>query len=190
MGVEIVAIGVSLGGQKALRQLLAGLPAGFPLPLVIAQHRGEEREELASFLQQYSALPVREPEDKEPILPGRVYLAPAGYHLLVEEGAFALSTAAPVNCARPAIDLLFESLAEGYGPRALALVLTGNSADGARGASQIRALGGQVAVQDPQSAEAPAMPRAALEAVPEARVLPLPQLIAWLAGLGGKGGAP
>lgn len=188
MALEIAAVGASLGGLEALQQLLAGLPADFSLPVVVVQHRSEERDELAALLQQHSPLPVSEAEDKEPIAPGRVYLAPAGYHLLAEEGAFALSTEAPVLYARPSIDLLFESVAEAYGPRALAVVLTGNSGDGAKGGARIEARGGLVVVQDPRTAEAPAMPRAALEAVPAARVLQLPQLAAWLAGLGRRKG--
>lgn len=188
MAIGIAAVGASLGGLEALQQLLAGLPADFSLPVVMVQHRSAESGELAALLQQHSPLPMSEAEDKEPIAPGRVYLAPAGYHLLVEEGAFALSTEAPVLHARPSIDLLFESVAEAYGPQALAVVLTGNSGDGAKGAARIEARGGLVVVQDPRTAEAPAMPRAALEAVPAARVLQLPQLAAWLAGLGRRKG--
>ena len=92
MALEIVAVGTSTGGLKALQTLLSGLSADFPLPVVIVQHRGSASEDgLCEFLAQSSSLPVAEPEDKEPVMPGRVYLAPRDYHLLIENGSFALS---------------------------------------------------------------------------------------------------
>ena len=95
-------MGASLGGLRALETVLASLPVGFPLPLVIVQHRKTDAEEtLAAILGQQCALPVSEAEDKGEIRPGQVYLAPPDYHLLVEDGNFALSTEEPVHFARP-----------------------------------------------------------------------------------------
>jgi two-component system chemotaxis response regulator CheB len=116
---------------------------------------------------------VVEPDDKDRILPGHVYLAPAGYHMLVERGSVALSTDAPIWFARPSIDVLFESVADAYGPRTVAVVLTGANQDGAAGAEAIRNAGGRVLVEDPSSAVSPELPRAALARFTPDAVLPL-----------------
>src|SRR6185295_11221583 len=101
---DIVVIGTSTGGLKALQLLLSGLPADFPVPVAIVQHRGKDSDNgLAEFLGEFSALSIVEPDDKEPLVAGRVYLAPRDYHLLLENRSFALSTAAPVRFARPSI---------------------------------------------------------------------------------------
>src|SRR5579872_2070933 len=99
MRYEIVVIGTSMGGLQALEVLLEGLPATFPLPVVIVQHRSagaSAYDRLRVVLQRHSSLKLLEPQDKEQIQPERAYLAPPDYHLMVEEGAFALSTEAPV----------------------------------------------------------------------------------------------
>lgn len=91
MAFEIVVVGTSLGGLHALEVLLAGLPKSFPVPVAVVQHRHKDSDDtLSRLLQQHSALPLKDAEDKEVIVPGRVYLAPADYHLLVEAGSFAL----------------------------------------------------------------------------------------------------
>ena len=134
MAFEIVVIGTSTGGLKALQTLLAGLPAEFSLPIVIAQHRGKDLESgLCEYLSECSQLPVIEPEDKEPLLAGRAYLAPRDYHLLIENRSFALSTAQSVRFARPSIDVLFESAADVFQTAAIGVILTGANSDGARG---------------------------------------------------------
>src|SRR5579863_8586893 len=163
-GVEMIVVGTSLGGLHALETLLHGLPPGFPIPVAVVQHRGPEESSLASLLQLHCALPVAEVNDKDRVIAGRVYLAPADYHLLVEGGRFALSTDARVQHARPSIDVLFESAADTYHDRLLGVILTGASADGAAGALRIKHCGGRVVAQDPTSAEAPTMPRAAISA--------------------------
>jgi two-component system, chemotaxis family, protein-glutamate methylesterase/glutaminase len=187
MGGPLVVVGASLGGLAALRTLLGGLPRGFGAPLLIVQHRGRDSDEgLLKLLQRASQLPVCEPDDKEPIAPGRVYLAPADYHLLVEPGHVALSTDAPVNFARPSLDVLFDSAAEAYGDRVVCVVLTGANADGARGAARIKRRGGVLVVQDPATAEASAMPSGALKAAPADRVLPVPEIAPFLVELCGR----
>ena len=143
MADGIVVVGTSSGGLKALQTLLSGLPARFPLPLVIVQHRGKDSEAgLCEFLDQASSLPVTEPEDKESLLAEHVYLAPRDYHLLIEEKSFALSTESPVAFARPSIDVLFESAADEYKEHAIGVILTGANRDGARGLARIKTNGG------------------------------------------------
>jgi len=182
---SLVVIGTSLGGLKALQVVLPGLPAGFPLPLVVVQHRGKDPDDgLSRLLAGQCALPVAEPLDKEPLLPGRIYIAPAEYHLLVEVGHLALSTEAPVNHARPSVDVLFESAAESYGAATLAVVLTGASHDGAAGAARIKMRNGLVVAQDPASAESRIMPEAAI-ASSGAQVMSLAQIAAFLCSLSG-----
>jgi two-component system chemotaxis response regulator CheB len=162
-GFEIVVVGTSTGGLKALQVLLSGLPAEFHLPVVIVQHRGKDSKiGLCDFLKKSSNMAVVEPEDKEPILPGRAYLAPRDYHLLIENGSFALSTDLPVGYARPSIDVLFESTADQYADRAIGVILTGANHDGARGLKRIKSRGGLALVEDPASAACREMPDAAI----------------------------
>jgi len=183
-GYEIVVVGTSWGGLAALRTLVGGLPRAFSLPIVVVQHRHKDSDRLlVTLLQEHTPLTVCEVEDKQPILPSSLFLAPPDYHLLVERGHFSLSTDAPVRFSRPSIDVAFTSAADSYGPRAAAVVLTGANADGAEGLSRIAERGGLAVVQSPATAESPAMPRAALAAVPSARVLPIPAIADLLATL-------
>ncbi len=185
----LVVLGASLGGLDALRTMLSALSTSFPWPLVIAQHRSSEdvSDMLPLMLQRTCPLPVSEVEDKDPILGGHVYIAPPDYHLLIEQGAFALSTEARVSHARPSIDVLFDSAAAAYGPRVVAVVLTGASADGARGAARVKAAGGMLLVQDPATAESPTMPLAAIAAAAADVVLPIEALGAYLDRLAESG---
>ncbi|HEY9761082.1 MAG TPA: chemotaxis protein CheB [Trichocoleus sp.] len=184
MPFKLVVIGASQGGLNALDIFLSGLPKQFPIALVIAQHRHAiSQGYLVTYLQQQSALPVIEVQDKQPIVAGQVYLAPADYHVLVEPGHFALSTEAPVTYARPSIDVLFESAADAYGKQVIGIILTGASHDGAQGLGKVSAYGGLTLVQDPATAESRTMPDAALAAVPTAKVLPLPEIVPFLVNL-------
>jgi two-component system chemotaxis response regulator CheB len=180
----LVVVGTSLGGLNALRALLASLPPDFSTPLAIVQHRGKGGDGgLRDLLQTSSPLPILEPDDKEPIRAGHVYLAPADYHLLVEGGHLALSTEAPVNHSRPSIDVLFESAADAYGSALVAVVLTGASDDGARGAVRVGQRGGTVIIQDPSSAESAIMPAAAAARTAATRTYTLAELGAQLIAL-------
>ncbi|HSM82875.1 MAG TPA: chemotaxis protein CheB [Nodosilinea sp.] len=177
MTYELIAIGTSLGGLSALKTLLGGLPRGFSAALAVVQHRHRESDlSLGSFLQQFTALPVHEVEDKERLQPGHIYLAPADYHLLVERGYFSLSIDDPVAYARPSIDVLLESVADTYQERAIGVLLTGANQDGVRGLAALKARGGTTIVQDPATAESPILPRAALAAIAIDWVLPLAQI--------------
>jgi two-component system chemotaxis response regulator CheB len=171
--VELVVVGTSYGGLSALQILLPALARDFPLPVVVVQHRGKDTDNLCEFLQRHSALPLSEPNDKEAIAPGRVYLAPRDYHLLVERDGFALSTEAPVGYARPSVNVLFESAADIYQQHTIGVILTGANADGARGMARIKSYGGLCVVEDPASAESRGMPQAAIAATAVDAILPL-----------------
>jgi two-component system chemotaxis response regulator CheB len=179
----VVAIGSSLGGLLACRKVLWALPRTFPAAVLIAQHRQPEGEPLlAGLLTSKDGLPVIEPDDKAPLVAGQVYVAPGNFHLLLERGAqsIALSTDPPVRFARPSIDVLFESVAAGVGSRAIGVVLTGASDDGARGAAAIKRAGGRVIVQTPESAESAVAPNAALARIRPDAVLALDEIPALL----------
>lgn len=183
-GYAIVVVGASWGGLDALARIARGLPVDFPMPVVIVQHRGRDSQPLlAELLQDETDLNVVEPDDKEPLRKGHVYVAPADYHLLVDSDHVTLEVDAPVRFSRPSIDVTFVSAAETFGAKAIGVVLTGANADGSRGLRCIADHGGTAIVQDPQSAEMPVMPLAALKAVPEATVLPIDQIASALASL-------
>ena len=173
---ELVAIGTSLGGLNALSRLLSALPATLAVPIAVVQHRAvvPHGGGLTELLQDATALTVVEAEDKMQLEPGTVYLAPADYHLLIEDrGLLALSTEAPVRSARPSIDVLFQSAADAYREALLGVVLTGASADGAEGLATVKRRGGRAIVEDPNTAECRTMPAAALAATAVDYVLPL-----------------
>jgi two-component system chemotaxis response regulator CheB len=177
----MIAIGGSLGGMKAVREILCRLPRDFSLPIAVVLHRHRDGDEmLRTFLEQDCLLPVGEVVDKDAIEGGRVYLCPPDYHLLMDDGCFALSTDDALNFARPSIDVFFESVAEWAGKRAVAVVLSGGGFDGAKGAKRIQAAGGLVIVQDPTTAEAQWMPAATIAATQSKHVMNLEQIAASL----------
>ena len=181
MDRAVVVLGGSQGGATAIAALLTRLPRDFPAPLVVTLHRGKQSDDtLIDFLRKASPLPVREAEDKVKPLPGCVYLAPADYHLLVEKDGLALSTEAPVNWARPSINVLFESAAETWRERAVAILLTGANSDGAEGLARIKQCGGLTVVQEPGEAECRVMPDAAIRAAAVDRILPLAEIASFL----------
>ncbi len=181
---SIAVLGTSWGGLNALSRILAGVPADFPLPIVVVQHRGRDAAGLlGELLQATTPLTVREVEDKEPIVAGTVHLAPPDYHLLVEQGYFSLSVDPPVRFSRPSIDVTFGSASDAYGAGVIGVVLTGANDDGAGGLRCIVDRGGRALVQDPETAESGVMPRAALRSVPEAEVVPLDAIAGRLTAL-------
>jgi two-component system chemotaxis response regulator CheB len=182
---ELLVIGASWGGLRAVGTVLADLGNDSPAAIVVAQHRGPASgERLAQLLQRQTVLPVREAEDKDELAPGSVYLAPPDYHTLIEsDGTIALSTDELVRHARPSIDVLFRSAAEAYRERCVGVVLTGANEDGAEGLALIKQLGGVAVVQDPRTAERREMPSAAIEATNADVVLPLDEIGLFLRGL-------
>ena len=182
---ELIAIGASWGGLQAVGTLLQGIPQQLDQTIVVAQHRSAEssRGVLESLLQRHIGRPVSEPGDKEPVEPRHVYVAPADYHLLVEDSHFALSVDARVQFARPSIDVLFESVAQVYRDRAIGIVLTGANEDGAAGLAEIKRRGGVAVVQDPAGAVKRSMPDAAIAATVADAVLPLEEIGKFVHGL-------
>ena len=184
MAFELIVIGTSTGGLRALQTLLSDLPAEFSLPIVIAQHRSKDLESgLCDYLAESSRLPLKEPDDKEPLLAGHVYLAPRDYHLLIENRSFALSTAQSVRFARPSIDVLFESAADAFQTRAIGVILTGANTDGAHGLATMKARGGFTIVEDPASAAVRELPEAAIAQTAPDRILALDQIATCLVTL-------
>jgi two-component system chemotaxis response regulator CheB len=162
--VEAVTLGGSAGGMAALRAVLGVLPADFPTPILVVSHLHPTDGGLfVLHLGEDLALPVCEARDKQPAAPSQVYVAPAGYHLLVErDRTLALSADARVNWSRPSIDVLFESAARVWTTGLICVVLSGANDDGAEGAWFVKQMGGLAVAQNPATAEQPIMPRAAI----------------------------
>jgi two-component system, chemotaxis family, protein-glutamate methylesterase/glutaminase len=181
----LIVIGTSWGGLDALSVLLRGLRDDVHQPIVVAQHRSADSEAgaLARLLQHHTRRVVVDPDDKTPLEPNHVYLGPPDYHVLVEGGHVALSTDAPVQFARPSIDVLFHSAADAYGERTIGIVLTGANADGAEGLARIKDRGGVAIVQDPSTSRKRTMPDAALAATVADAVLPLEEIPSFVFGL-------
>jgi two-component system chemotaxis response regulator CheB len=179
---DLVVVGTSWGGLQALGRLLSDLPHDFDPPVVIAQHRHPDSHEgtLRQLLQRQIRRPVLEAEDKLPIEPRHVYVAPPDYHLLVERGSLALSVDDRVSYARPSIDVLFESAADAYGDGVIGIILTGANEDGARGLARIKELGGVALIQDPAAAARRAMPDAAIATTAADAILPLEEIGAYV----------
>jgi two-component system chemotaxis response regulator CheB len=184
--IALVAIGASAGGVEAIGTLLRALPADFPAAVAIVLHIPPDSASLlATLYAPRCALRVKEVDDKEPLLPGRVYFAAPDYHMLVEpDRSLSLSQDDAVNFSRPSIDLLLESAAIAYGPQMLGIVLTGGSPDGSAGLRCVRAQGGMAWVQDPAEAAAPAMPASAIARAGADRILTIVDMARQLAGLG------
>ena len=178
MAYELIVIGSSWGGLAALEQVFNDLPRDFPTPIVVAQHRAVDSGSgaLSAMLGHHSRRDVHEPGDKDPVEPGRVYIAPPDYHLLLEPEGFALSTDAAVQYSRPSIDVLFESAADSYADRLVAVILTGANEDGASGVKRVKRRGGLIVVQDPATAERAEMPEAAIATGAADHVLPLEEI--------------
>jgi len=184
MQTSLVVIGSSWGGLAAVSIFLSGLPADFTVPIAIVQHRSRHADNLlAALLQDATSLRVVEVEDKEPMAPSTVYVAPPNYHMLVDVGHFTLTTDPLVRFSRPSIDVTFFSAADSYPSSTIGIVLTGANDDGARGLQHIVSRGGRAIVQDPTTAESPIMPEAARRIVPEAAVVPLADIARHLASM-------
>jgi len=183
----IVVVGASWGGLHALTTFVGGFPSDFALPIVLIQHRSRDSTgALAELLQDASKLCVCEIEDKAPVVPGHVHIAPPDYHVLIDGGFFALSTEAPHRYSRPSIDITFEAAAHTYNGNAIGVVLTGANQDGSEGLRRIVSVGGTAIIQDPDTAESPTMPKAALAAVPTATVLTIDGIAPFLVRLVAK----
>jgi two-component system chemotaxis response regulator CheB len=181
--VDMVAIGVSTGGPNALATLLSELPPNFPAPIAIVQHMPAMFTRLlAERLTSKCALPVREAIPGATVCPGTIWLAPGDYHLRLERVKASVQLVVeqtpPQNSCRPSVDILFNSVAEIYGDRALAVILTGMGQDGLRGCQQIRRHNGQILAQDENSSVVWGMPGFVVNAGLADAVLPLERIMA------------
>jgi two-component system chemotaxis response regulator CheB len=186
--IELVAIGASAGGIEALIQLLPELPGDFgPAVLVVVHVRPDSPSLLPELFAARCRLPVIEPNDKDMIASGTIYVAPPGYHMQVEpDESIALSIDPPVRFSRPSVDVLFESAAHTYHEALLGIVLSGANDDGARGLEVIYRAGGHCWAQDPATAPSDAMPRGAIARGGVHEVLTLDAMAARLRGMVGR----
>jgi two-component system chemotaxis response regulator CheB len=171
--IRLVIFGGSAGSLDALLKILPGLEAELPFAIAIVMHRksGEDMT-LEELLAVKTSLQVDETEDKMPILPGHIYIAPANYHLLFEKnGLLSLDASEKINYSRPSIDVSFESAADAYGPALAAILLSGANADGTEGLKAVKNAGGRIAIQNPESAEMPFMPQHALSNIRSAHAI-------------------
>jgi two-component system, chemotaxis family, protein-glutamate methylesterase/glutaminase len=188
--IDAVVIGGSAGAVEALCLILPSLPATLRIPLFIVLHLPRDRPSLLTEVFSHRcACPVREAQDKDPIEPRTVYVAPPDYHLLIETGLqgspqISLSVDEVVHFSRPSIDVLFESAADFYRERLLGIILTGANEDGAEGLAAIQRAGGITVVQQPHDAQASFMLRAALSRSPDSLVLSLAEIAGLLHTLG------
>ncbi|HEY6330395.1 MAG TPA: chemotaxis protein CheB [Blastocatellia bacterium] len=166
MSKDIIVIGTSAGGIEALRTLVAGLPRDFKAAVFIVLHTSPEWPGiLDKILSKAGSLPAIVAQDRERIRPGRIYLARSDHHLIIEPGTVRVTRGPKENRFRPAIDPLFRSAAQTYGPRVIGVVLTGGLDDGTAGLWAVKRLGGTAIVQDPEDALVPSMPRSAMRHV-------------------------
>lgn len=175
---DIVALAASAGGLHALSQVLSGLPVEFPVPLVVVQHLNPQHSALmADILNRRTALWVKEAEHGEHLVAGRVYLAPPNYHLVVNaDRTLSLTQTEFVNFVRPCADLLFESVANIYQNRAIAVVLTGKGVDGTQGVQAIKNNGGITIAQDEATSNSFGMPGSAIDTGAIDFILPLSEV--------------
>lgn len=176
---DLVVIGGSAGALEALLMLVPMLSDELATPIAIAIHLGANQRNLVpDLIRKVTSRTVTEAEDKQPLEPHCIYIAPPNYHLLVERTAtLSLSVDEVVNFSRPSIDVLFESAADAFRVRCTGVLLSGANEDGARGLQRIADAGGRAYIQAPASANHPTMPDAALRRLgPRARVFPIPEL--------------
>lgn len=171
---RVVAIAASAGGLAVLLEILGALPPGFTLPVVVVQHRSPHSPEvLPAILARNTALRVKTVEEGDALAPGTVYVAPADRHVVVRPDAtLRLVDGRRIRYVRSSAEPLFESAAYALDGRAIAVVLTGGGANGSHGVMAVAGTGGVVIVQDPDTAQQPGMPRAALATGVDAHVLP------------------
>ena len=186
---DIVAIAASAGGLNALTEVLAALPADFPAAIVVVQHLSAHHPSLmAGILDRRTDVNVKQAESGEQLQPGWVFVAPCDQHLLITTaGMVRLSDAAKLNFVRPAADRLFDSVADSFKSRAIAVVLSGTGHDGATGIEQIKAQGGSTIAQDQATADYFGMPAAAIATGKIDFVLPLSEIASTLETLVGVG---
>ncbi len=183
--ISVVALGASTGGPPVLQTILAALPKDFPAPVLIVQHMAAGFiQGFVEWLARSSSLPVRLAAQGEPLLPGRVYVAPDGYHMEVKRGGtISLTLEEPQNGLRPSVSCLMRSAAEVYGASAVAGLLSGMGRDGAEELKRMKDIGALTIVQDRDSCVVHGMPGEAIRLDAATLVLPPERIAAVLAGL-------
>jgi two-component system chemotaxis response regulator CheB len=179
--IEILAIGTSTGGPNALAEVIPRLPDGFPVPVVVVQHMPPLFTRLlAERLSSRARIPVHEAEAGSTLEPGHAWIARGDYHMMVArkglQTVLELNQDPPENSCRPAVDVLFRSVAQIYGPNVLGVVMTGMGSDGARGAVHIREAGGEIFVQDEASSVVWGMPGAVVHSQSANKICPLTEI--------------
>ena len=170
---NIIVIGASAGGIEVLREIIRPLPRNFPAAIFVAMHLSADSPSLlAQILSRAGSLDAVTPNDGDRIEPSKIHVAPPDHHMLVEPGLIRITHGPRENRHRPAIDPLFRTAARAYGPRVLAIVLSGLMNDGTTGLRIVKYEGGTAIVQDPDDAMFPAMPLSAIKAVDVDYVLP------------------
>ncbi len=179
---EAVVMGGSTGSIEVLLSILPQLPTPLSFALIIVLHRKNTADStLANLLSLKTSNPLREVDDKDVVKPGTIYLAPADYHLLIEQDkVFSLDDSEKVNYSRPSIDVTFESAADVYGSSLVGVLLSGANADGSAGLNAIKKAGGLLVVQQPETAQVGFMPQQAILNAPVDRILDIQQLIDFL----------
>lgn len=163
--VKCIVIGGSAGVGTLINKILNSLPKEFIIPIIIVRHtlHDDINETYMNILSDKFSINVCEPEDKEPLRDSTVYIAPAGYHLMIEEDmTFSLNVDEKIHYSRPSIDVLFESAASVFGEHLIGILLTGSNSDGAFGLEKIKTLGGTILIQNPETAEFSYMPESAV----------------------------
>ncbi|MCF2443816.1 chemotaxis protein CheB [Dyadobacter sp. CY345] len=164
---KAVVIGGSAGSLSVLFEMLPNLRTNLSVAIIIVLHRKNSGDSsLSSLLSTKTLIPTKEVEDKDPLIPGNIYLAPADYHLLIEKKrSFSLDSSEKINFSRPSIDVTFESAADVFGPKLVAILLSGANDDGTEGLIAVKRAGGFVVAQKPESAQMPYMPQHAIAKV-------------------------
>lgn len=181
---DIIAIGASAGGVEALTQLVKNLPGNLPAALFVVVHfPSYSISVLPKILNRSTSLTALHPKDGEAIQPGKIYIAPPDYHLIVQDGFVRLSRNPRENGFRPAVDVLFRSASRAYGRQVVGVILSGMLDDGTAGLAAIKARGGLALVQDPAEAPFEGMPRSAIEHVAVDRILKITDIASFLVQL-------
>lgn len=182
---EAIVIGASAGGIYALKSIFSGLKKNFSIPIIVVQHLSVRSEGfIAHFLNQLSTLDVKEATGGEKILKGKCFIAPANFHMLVEEDkTISLNVEEKVNYARPSIDVLFETAAIAYQSNLVGILLTGANSDGAQGMALIKKMGGLTIVQNPKTSEIPVMPQSAIDLDCVDKILDIEDIIEFINSL-------
>ena len=163
---QAIVIGASAGGFKTLPKVINGLDSGFPLPIILVQHTNPDNDFVSyiDYLGKVCTINIKVADEKEKILPGTLYIAPANYHLLIEKDfTFSLNVDEKVNFSRPSIDVLFETAAHAYREKLIAVILTGANDDGTDGMNTVKSYNGLTIAQNPEEAYAKEMPKSVIK---------------------------